>query len=229
MDHSMESLSHWDYTDEFSGKVAAALILGVDPNNLESVTTAQDRIGVVSERMHLNYEHALKRRYHEAFNIYPEDPQEIDTNLPQELVSVKLNNLHTHWASNEDQSTFTDWLLDDLATSFESQKFSRNTLADWIDAMQLKSIYQFRLGTTHTGTDPLNKWPWGNHHTENLGHLEAAAKRYWTNYDPSDPTTASTNEEIAEWLRESRGVSKNMADSIASILRADGLRTGPRK
>jgi hypothetical protein len=72
-------------------------------------------------------------------------------------------------------------------------------------------------------------WPWGKHHTEMLGHLEAAARKWWANYDPTEPDTAPTNEMVADWLIEERGVSKDKARSIASILRADGLRTGPRR
>lgn len=73
------------------------------------------------------------------------------------------------------------------------------------------------------------KWPWGAHHTESLGHLEAAAIRFWRLYDPADPSTAPTNDMVSGWLRDERGVSKDKANAIASILRADGLRTGPRR
>lgn len=71
------------------------------------------------------------------------------------------------------------------------------------------------------------RWPWGSHHTELLGHLEAAARRFWVNFDPTDNSTAPTNEVVAAWLQE-RGVSRRAADSIASILRPNGLPTGPR-
>lgn len=74
----------------------------------------------------------------------------------------------------------------------------------------------------------LTKWPWGAHHTDALGHLEAAANRFWVLYDPAEPSTAPTNEMVAGWLRQERGVTKERAAAIASILRADGLRTGPR-
>ncbi|MFC7462618.1 hypothetical protein [Hydrogenophaga defluvii] len=75
--------------------------------------------------------------------------------------------------------------------------------------------------------DP-KKWPWGAHHTEQLGHLEAAAQRFWKNYDPSEPDTAPINEMVADWLVKERGVSKDKARAIASILRADGLPAGRR-
>lgn len=70
-------------------------------------------------------------------------------------------------------------------------------------------------------------WPWGAHETKLLAHLSEAAKKYWANYDPTDPSTANTNAEVTEFL-ESRGVSKRVAEVMAQILRADGLRPGPR-
>ncbi len=73
-----------------------------------------------------------------------------------------------------------------------------------------------------------SRWPWGRHHTEALGHLEAAACRFWKLYDPVDPSTAPTNNMVSDWLHEERRVSKDKAKAIASILRADGLATGPR-
>lgn len=72
-------------------------------------------------------------------------------------------------------------------------------------------------------------WPWGEHHTEMLGHLDAAASKWWAFYDPTQPDTAPTNEMVSTWLSEERNVSKDKARAIASILRADGLRTGPRR
>lgn len=76
---------------------------------------------------------------------------------------------------------------------------------------------------------PVARWPWGSHHTEMLGHLEAAALRFWVNVDPSDNTTAPTNKEVSDWLEKERKVSNAGAKAIASILRQDDLPTGPRK
>lgn len=71
------------------------------------------------------------------------------------------------------------------------------------------------------------KWPWGEHHTELLSHLSAAADRFWVRFDPTDNTTAPTNEEVVLWLVQ-RGVSDRIAKAIATILRANGVPTGPR-
>ncbi len=73
------------------------------------------------------------------------------------------------------------------------------------------------------------KWPWGNHNTKDLEHLAAAAERFWKLYDPSDFTTAPTNKVVAEWLVTTRGVARDRANYMASILRADGLPDGPRR
>ncbi len=91
---------------------------------------------------------------------------------------------------------------------------------------------EHRVGA-HAGEMPkietAGRWPWGGHETELLRHLAAAAERFWVNYDPSDPSTAETNETVAEWLRTERKLAKQNSEAIARILRADGLPKGPRK
>lgn len=73
------------------------------------------------------------------------------------------------------------------------------------------------------------RWPWGAHHTKVLAHLEAAANKFWKHYEPSDATTAVNNDVVEMWLIQERGVSGRIAKVMATILRADGLATGPRK
>ena len=112
--------------------------------------------------------------------------------------------------------------------------FGRSTQKQltWYMAASTTRIAQIeaRFASGAPSPAPSNEasWPWGGHHTELLGQLEAAAKQFWCLYDPSEPDTAPTNAMVAEWLYE-RGVSKEKAQAIASILRADGLRTGPRR
>ena len=85
------------------------------------------------------------------------------------------------------------------------------------------------VGNAKASGKPYSHWPWGNHHTATLGHLEAAARHFWTLYDPDDIGTAPTNEMVASWLQDERGISKEKARAIASMLRPDGLPTGPRR
>lgn len=71
-------------------------------------------------------------------------------------------------------------------------------------------------------------WPWGNHETKLLRKMALAAERFWRLYDPEDPTTAPTNQQVSEWLKQ-QDVADRVAEIMAQILRADGLPKGPRK
>ena len=115
-----------------------------------------------------------------------------------------------------------DWLVS--AVSSYTQKF------DELD--KLVRDKNLDLNTDLSTNDVITEvrhWPWGNHHTETLGHLEAAAQRFWRLYDPGDISTAPTNDMVATWLQNERGISKEKARAIASMLRPDGLPTGPRR
>ena len=225
----MASFTHWDYAAQFSGHEAAALILGIEP---EESDIEQSRIRVVIDRMKLHYTHALKRRYQEAFQVLLPDFLNIEAARPFELASVKMNELCIQCDSDDDDDVtpFTDWLASDHETQFDNQGFARHVVADWLEAIGLNSIYQFTLDAPRVDKEVTGHWPWGDHHTELLGHLEAAAKRYYrVNYEPTDATTAPLNTDVSEWLTAERKVSQKMAASIASMLRPDGLATGPRK
>ncbi|WP_018076534.1 hypothetical protein [Thiobacillus denitrificans] len=71
-------------------------------------------------------------------------------------------------------------------------------------------------------------WPWGRHETDLLRKLARAADIFWKNYQPGQPSTAPTNEQVTEWLVK-QDVARRTAEIMATILRADGLPTGPRK
>ncbi|MDR0701230.1 MAG: hypothetical protein LBF61_02285 [Azoarcus sp.] len=73
------------------------------------------------------------------------------------------------------------------------------------------------------------EWPWGNYETALLRKLAQAAEKFWKLYDPDDKTTAPTNKQVCSWLVEDQGVPNRTAEAIATILRADGLPSGPRK
>jgi len=218
-------LSHWDYPVQFSGFDAAALILGLDPHR--SVAD-QSQIQVVCDRMKHHYTHALKRHYYNVFSIYPEDFQVVEAGQPFELESVTMEMLCPPPHLDVEDPPFTDWLISERS-NFEMQIFSRVTMASWVDALRLNSKYSFSLDRTSANSEQKGHWPWGAHHTQNLEHLEAAARRFWVGYDPDEISTANTNATVIDWLKTERKVSGKMAEAIATMLRADGLPTGPRK
>lgn len=211
-------LSHWDFAEEFTGYEAAALILGVEGGSGDD----EYRIRVVHERLERDYKRALQRDYWIAIDFPDVGPEPADI-----LPSIGLRQI----ARLKREASFTEWYNDKHRSRFENQLFERKVIANWLEATGLKSVYGFNPNKPmiNEGKTTPTRWPWGDHHTEALGYLEAAARRFWgTNYDPTDPTTAPTNAQVADWLKSERGVSGNMAASIASILRADNLRTGPR-
>ncbi len=105
-----------------------------------------------------------------------------------------------------------DWTMDVINNLSQKIEILQNERAGKIEEVKISS-----------------KWPWGDHHTKDLEHLAAAANRFWTLYDPSDFTTAPTNKVVADWLVSNRGVARDRANYMASILRADGLPDGPRR
>lgn len=222
----MVDLSHWDFAEQFSGYDAAALILGMEPRQSD---TEQWRVNVVVDRMAQHYQHAITRFEWEILIDVLEEKLEGKPVSKIELVSVKMDELHHQCWLNGADAPFSDWLMDRRQPRFENQEFGRHSIAMWLTAIGMKSVYQFDRRDPPAIDAPSGRWPWGNHHTELLGHLEAAAKRYWVNYNPDDATTAPTNKDVSEWLVSERNVSQKMAESIASILRPDGLPTGPRK
>lgn len=70
-------------------------------------------------------------------------------------------------------------------------------------------------------------WPWGTYTNPTLNLLARAAYEWWSSYDPADPSTAPTNEQVKDWLVE-EGATPNMAKKIASILHEPSIKTGPR-
>ena len=75
---------------------------------------------------------------------------------------------------------------------------------------------------------PSPGWPWGQYETKLLTKLGLAAKHFWADYDDSKPATAPKNAVVSHWLETEHGVVPRMANMMAQILRADGVRPGPR-
>jgi len=67
-----------------------------------------------------------------------------------------------------------------------------------------------------------------NYTTRLLEAVYAARKEHWDSFNPDDVTTAPKAATVREWLKKNHGVSGRMAMAIATILRGDEVRTGPR-
>lgn len=111
-------------------------------------------------------------------------------------------------------------------TPIENSEIDLTTFSSWANALGIKLPENFPW-QPEMQLD-ISGWPWGSHSTKLLEKLAEAANLFWKNYDPNDPSTAPTNMRVQTWLAE-QGVAVRTAEIMASILRADGLSTGPRK
>lgn len=112
---------------------------------------------------------------------------------------------------------------------------NKNTPQDFINWLQSKNFTlpkellqaidkQKEKATTQADND--NAPLIFTHNTRLLRELLNAANKFWDNYDPTDKTTASTNETVEKWLIKERGVSQRVAEVMAQILRADHIPVG---
>lgn len=231
----MNDLSHWEFAADFTAGEVVALTFGLDMNRLITAPNQTQlklewaRFTPALGRMRQCYDKA--RIFYEQCMSPPEFPYPAPLDM---LCSVEMaRHLAEHDVNDGRQCYFYQWVTDDGLSDFNTQRFARKAVVDWLTAIDQVSIYAFDGAKA---TMPVNaqsnqtaRWPWGDHHTELLGHLEAAARRYWMNYDPTDVTTAPLSTAVSDWLcNDERKVSRTMADAIAQLLRVDGLRTGPR-
>ena len=231
----MNDLSHWDFSADFTGAQAVALVFGLDLNDIQ----AKQSMGVLGADASAKFAPACERmkQCYDAARGYCHDslrpPRDWDEKRPAVMLhSVELSR-RIQELDPEFDHYLCNWLGDDSYSGFETQRFARSEIVAWLACIGQVSIYAFdgAMATTPVPaqSNRTARWPWGDHHTELLGHLEAAARRYWMNYDPTDATTAPLSTVVSDWLcNDERKVSRTMADAIAQILRVDGLRTGPR-
>ena len=216
----MADLSHWDAAIDFTGKEAAALASGVDP------AQSGDGPGIskpLYDRMASCYN--ARRLWHMRGG-----PQECDEPYscePDQMLESNEMQWLAKYGDGDDDHRFSDWLKDEVRSRFESQRFARIELARWLLAIGTTSKYKFGDMQVIAEDKQVARWPWGNHHTKSLGYLEAAAKKWWVNFDPSDMSTAPLNRDVVKWLKSEFKISENKAKSIASILRSDDVPTGP--
>ena len=219
----MLDLSCWDFSNNFLGYEAAALMQGIDPNYAKA---DHDEVMIAFERMKEHYELALNEAT--SFGLGCPDSNGFSaTALPSlELVALKRELL-----AEDDETLHAARIKAKNLKDFNNQKFSRDTLNTWLHSIGLKSIYPFVPIINETAQESVpTRWPWGDHHTELLGHLDAAASKFWGKYDPANPKgTAPKSEEVVRWFVAVCKISNTQATAMATLLRPDGLKTGPRK
>jgi hypothetical protein len=111
--------------------------------------------------------------------------------------------------------------------SIPNREISTHLFYDWAKSIEWELPQRFPKSLANLKVVIQSVYPWGNHNTKLLTKLSEAAIKFWSLYDPTQPDTAPKNEEVSDWLIK-EGASKTLAEAMATILRADGLRTGRR-
>ena len=149
-------LSHWDFAEHFSGYDAAALILGLEPRESEN---DQYRVNVVADRLALHYNYALQRFIWEVTDPEQRANDDPIASPPVELQSVKMSELHRQaWIHGAD-APLSEWLSSRKQIQFDNQKFERASIALWLSAINMKSVYLFARNSDpakHTATDQID-------------------------------------------------------------------------
>lgn len=252
----MIDLTHWRAVEKISVEQAGFLIAGVDPFDQEgagSALVARGRtfemaIRQASERA-FTYAHGVVRQLDQE----PIDPALVDIwemsdSFDRYLPSIELRQSVAAVLKDPEKVP----LLVPVDPWFSETVYG-GEIKRWMLANDIQAAYSFPdvqavvirdRGLTswaewHADRDEANTgrveqpegsapWPWGGYETMLLRKLAAAAERFWVNYDPDDATTAPTNAQVITWLK-SQGVADRTAEVMATILRVDGLPTGPRK
>ena len=243
----MNELKHWDFATAFSGFEAASLMLGIDPRRLEN---KESHVSVPLNEIKKCYKNGISHMNFHLNGGFHDDHLDIEKIWPIELISEEMEFLERRSHLYEDESSSVIWINDQEKCDFKNQRFSRSTIVHWLKNMGVPSAYKFNLTmeekdtntNTNTNTEAeaeaeaktvisesAGKWPWGNHQTAVLEHLEAAANEFWVKYQVSkDIKDAPKNDTVVEWLVATYKQSNSMANSIATMLRPQEIRTGPK-
>jgi hypothetical protein len=247
-----KSLRHWLSVHELTLSQACFLIAGVDPNNLganPNAAQAEAKTYELAFRQGVEQAHLFAHRYVHGGGLV-ENPNVPDIwAFADDVRCLPTNELRNSVCEVQKDPVHVPLLL--LIDDWFSATVYGGDLRDWLERSNIESEFKFGdhqkvvicpEGTSFwpekidsnpsrsngPETTSAGPWPWGSFETRLLKDLSAAAKKWWSNFDPSDNTTAPKNEDVSKWLVHERGVSTRMAEAMATILRADDLPTGPR-
>ena len=126
----MADLSNWDFAGSFLGRQAASLIIGIDPGNVSD--NQKHRIEPVLTAILASY---LPPMHH------PDSAREslAKQEYGQWIFSVQLTQALSF---DETNSTYKNWKAKGML-QFDEQAFDRHEIIRWLDAREMKSVYQF--------------------------------------------------------------------------------------
>lgn len=135
------NLSHWDIAVDFTGSQAAALALGIDPDDTSS---KQGKSLPLYQRMESCYNSKKDWLWGDMGPM--EDGLIAKSDM---LESLELS----WWALEREPGTwgdYCDWVKTDIESHFAQQRFTRHELARWLAEVKFDSQYKFGIDSSDT-------------------------------------------------------------------------------
>lgn len=165
----MSNLSHWDYAESFTGREAAALILGLDPITddlavIEPLLRRMNDAYTATLRAYLREEWLGSIKWVEGYISIGDDDQPFK---PTNLHSLRMTAYYGETGIEGEDSKlrmgvseladdrFNRWLHDDLRNGFDHQLFIPFELDRWLKALGLRTAYRF-MGESEESEDNLD-------------------------------------------------------------------------
>ena len=133
------NLSHWDIAVDFTGSQAAALALGIDPDETSS---KRGKSLPLYQRMESCYNSK------KAWLWGDMDPMEDGLIAKSDM----LESLDLRWCALEREpgtwGDYCDWVKADNESRFEQQRFTRQELVRWLAEIKFDSQYEFGIDSS---------------------------------------------------------------------------------
>lgn len=196
------------------GTAAAMVWLGFDPSSTNTLNEYKDRIFDALRYLDQAAECGEIRYY--------------DRRLLQEIPvgsSGSTEKVFAYSFTIQSLMDFAKCKSHDLKLFSEDESVNTNVNVSGVNSL---SVAPQMLSSNSDRTLPRQGTLWPNHETTKLSALRMAAVRFWTNYDPQTPGTAPKNVDVVDWLIKEHNIAPTVAEQMASILRPDNLKPGPR-
>lgn len=202
---------------EFNIEQAALLLANIDPMDVETTEEAKMR-KIPRWKNAQTYALALISAIRQGL-----------------ITPVLCRTRYTDWDGNLNVEHIKPSDRDRLISTIDTV-ITRASLINWVNSEKIQ-ITKPRSKTLLV-TDPSNKQsepgiidvsspplalPFHGHKSEGLEFVEDAIKQFWITFDPDDPSTAPTKDEITTYLT-SRGATGRMAEAVNLVLRPFGTR-----
>ena len=242
-------IAAWQLNDVFDPKIVAALIIGVNPHEVND-----GQVTPILKRMREDYVSAKHLHMQGIENLYEgvetiSDAKEMLEKSLQSIAMIHIVDPNSGWDPHNDPQRGAQYDPEEVklwlsrvckdpqpwkCSNFEVQEFSRKEIVSWLEGNNISSAFPFNRESQsfvaakedcsiNSGRTP--------HRTTRMDAVEEASANFWgKNVRDDDHDTHSNNEDVERWLLEHPTYGKVMSDGlakkIATIVRPSWARKG---